>query len=234
MLTSGEVRRRHAAVVADETQDLTEASVRLLVALASGEPAPRRPSLRVDSPSARSGWWSVGGRSSCAPTGGTPARSGRRRTPSSMRTGPTVDDDLRVRASDEQAYPLRDGTPPRRHELASADEAVEWVAASVAEDVGEGRRPGGLRGSGADQRGRRRRRTCAGRHGVTARGLERDAGEHGGAIWCGTSHPAKGVEFKRVLILGPDARSWPPRIAGLKAQAQGKRAPAQCALPSLV
>ena len=40
MVSEGDVRRRYAAVIADETQDLTETSVRLLVALAGGGDRP--------------------------------------------------------------------------------------------------------------------------------------------------------------------------------------------------
>jgi superfamily I DNA/RNA helicase len=60
------------------------------------------------------------------------------------------------------------------------------------------------------------------RAGVTARGLDRYAGEHGDTVWVGTFHRAKGLEFKRVYMLGLDAPNWPPRVPGLEPAAQAE------------
>jgi len=58
------------------------------------------------------------------------------------------------------------------------------------------------------------------RAGVPVRRLDRYAGEHVDAVWVGTFHRSKGLEFKRVYIAGLDAKSWPPRLPGLEPQAQ--------------
>jgi hypothetical protein len=229
MLSEGEVRRRYAAVIADETQDLTETSVRLLVALAGGGERPAltlvgdgQQSIYPGGFSLRSLGIEIRGRSfvlrtnwrnsadvwlaACAFIGGDEFDD--------------LEDELSGRPEEEVPYAIRPGAPPRLHRVADAQEAADWLTALVAEDLATGANPGDgvvLAPTNAAAAGLE---AVLRRAGVPVRRLERYAGEHVDAVWVGTFHRSKGLEFKRVYIAGLDAGSWPPRLPGLEPQAQ--------------
>jgi hypothetical protein len=229
MVVAGEVHRRYAAVVADETQDLTETSVRLLAALAGGGPRPAvtfvgdgQQAIYPGGFSLRSLGVDVRGRSFIL-------RANWRNTyaiwlAASAFIGGDVFDDLEEsdsqRTPQEQPYPLRDGASPRLHELSSDAEAAEWLAALVAEDLERGADPADcavLAPTNAIAAHAERALTLSG---LPVRRLDQYAGEHGSAVWCGTFHRAKGLEFKRVYIAGLSEARWPPRVPGLDVAAQ--------------
>jgi len=229
MLADGEVRRRYAAVIADETQDLTEASVRLLVALAGGGPRPSvtfvgdgQQSIYPGGFSLRSLGVDVRGRSFLLHTNWRNTY-GIWVAASAFIAGDEFDDledELGERAAEDQPYPLRDGTPPRLHELDTVEEASEWLAQLVAEDIAAGANPGDCAALAPTNALAALLERELGRAGVPARRLERYAGEHVDSVWAGTFHRAKGLEFKRVYIAGLDAGHWPPRVPGLEPAAQ--------------
>ena len=131
-----------------------------------------------------------------------------------------LEDTVARREDRDQPYPLRDGAPPRLHELASPEEAAEWLAALVAEDLEAGADPADcavLAPTNALAAKAERALSVAK---VPVRRLDQYAGEHGEAVWCGTFHRGKGLEFKRVYVVGLDAASWPPRLPGLETEAQ--------------
>ena len=231
MLTDGEVRRRYAAVIADETQDLTEASVRLLSVLAGGGARPAvtfvgdgQQSIYPGGFSLRSTGVDVRGRSFVLQTNWRNTYS-IWAAASAFIGGDEFDDledELFARPGDEQPYPLRDGVPPRLHQLGTAAEAVEWLAQLVSEDLASGTNPGdcaalvptnALAASVERELARAR---------VPARRLDRYAGEHVDSVWVGTFHRAKGLEFKRVYLVGLNEGSWPPRVPGLEPAAQAE------------
>lgn len=229
MLTDGEVRRRYAAVIADETQDLTETSVRLLVALAGGGDRPAltlvgdgQQSIYPGGFSLRSLGIDVRGRSyvlrtnwrnsadvwlaACAFIAGDEFDD--------------LEDELSGRVDADQPYAIRPGAPPRLHRLADAGEAADWLAALVAEDLENGANPGDAVALAPTNAAAGELEAALRSAGVPVRRLDRYAGEHVDAVWVGTFHRSKGLEFKRVYIAGLDADSWPPRLPGLEPQAQ--------------
>jgi superfamily I DNA/RNA helicase len=230
-LTAGEVRRRYAAVIADETQDLTEASVRLLAALAGGGARPAitfvgdgQQSIYPGGFSLRSVGVDVRGRSFVL-------RTNWRNTYSIWLAASAfiggdefddLDDELAARADDEQPYPLRDGVPPRLHQLGTPAEAVEWLAQLVSEDLLADTNPGDCAALAPTNVLVANIERELARADVPARRLERYAGEHVDSVWVGTFHRAKGLEFKRVYIVGLEDDSWPPRVPGLEPAAQAE------------
>jgi hypothetical protein len=231
MVTAGEVRRRYASVIADETQDLTETSVRLLVALAGGSPRPAvtfvgdgQQSIYPGGFSLRSLGVEVRGRSFLL-------RTNWRNTyaiwlsASAFIADEQFDDleeELDERPPADQPYPLRDGIPPRLHQLDTFDEASEWLAELVADDLEAGADPGDCAVLTPTNALAARLEGALTRAGVTARGLDRYAGEHSDSVWVGTFHRAKGLEFKHVYVLGLEAANWPPRVPGLEPRAQSE------------
>ena len=231
MLSAGEVRRRYASVIADETQDLTETSVRLLVALAGAGPRPAvtfvgdgQQSIYPGGFSLRSLGVEVRGRSFVL-------RTNWRNTyaiwlsASAFIADEQFDDleeELDERPPADQPYPLRDGIPPRLHQLDTFDEASEWLAELVADDLEAGADPGDCAVLTPTNALAARLEGALTRAGVTARGLDRYAGEHSDSVWVGTFHRAKGLEFKHVYVLGLEAANWPPRVPGLEPGAQSE------------
>jgi hypothetical protein len=231
MLSAGEVRRRYAAVIADETQDLTETSVRLLVALAGGGARPAvtfvgdgQQSIYPGGFSLRSLGVEVRGRSFVLRTNWRNSYA-IWLAASAFIAGEQFDDledELEERPPEDQPYPLRDGTPPRLHQLGTFDEATEWLAELVADDLAAGADPGDCAVLTPTNALATRLERALSRAAVTVRGLDRYAGEHSDSVWVGTFHRAKGLEFKRVYVLGLEAANWPPRVPGLESAAQSE------------
>jgi superfamily I DNA/RNA helicase len=229
MLSEGAVRRRYAAVIADETQDLTETSVRLLVALAGGGHRPAltlvgdgQQSIYPGGFSLRSLGVEVRGRSFVL-------RTNWRNTADvwlaacAFIAGDEFDDledELSGRTDAEVPYAIRAGAAPRLHRVVDAEEAADWIAALVAEDLATGANPGDGVVLAPTNAAVAALESALRRAGVPVRRLERYAGEHVDAVWVGTFHRSKGLEFKRVYIAGVDAHSWPPRLPGLEPEAQ--------------
>ena len=131
-----------------------------------------------------------------------------------------LEDELSSRPDDEVPYTVRPGPPPRLHRVADAKEAADCVVALVVEDLEMGANPGDGVVLAPTNASAAVLETALRQAGVPVRRLERYAGEHADAVWVGTFHRSKGLEFKRVYIAGLDANSWPPRIPGLEPQAQ--------------
>jgi len=233
MLRSGTVHRRYAAVVADEAQDLTESAVRLLAAVAGGGRAPRltlvgdgQQAIYPGGFSLRSVGVDVRGRSAVL-------RTNWRNTyaiwlaASAFIAGETFDDledeDQTLRDDTDAPYPLRDGTSPRLHEVGGTQrDALDWLAELIAEDLHAGVDPGDCVALAPTIRLVRELESALKRRGLPVSRLERYDGSHEAAVWLGTFHRAKGLEFKRVYVGGLEAESWPPRIPGLDEHAQAE------------
>ncbi len=229
MLTDGEVRRRYSAVIADETQDLTETSVRLLVALAGGGDRPALTLVGDGQQSIYPGGFSLRSLSVEVRGRSFVLRTNWRNSADvwlaacAFIAGDEFDDledELSGRPHGDVPYAIRPGAPPRLHRVADAAEAADWLAALVAEDLATGANPGDGVALAPTNAAAAELDAALRRAGVPVRRLDRYAGEHVDAVWVGTFHRSKGLEFKRVYIAGLDAKSWPPRLPGLEPQAQ--------------
>ena len=229
-LQDGAVRRRYAAVVVDEAQDLTEVGARLVAQLAGGGDRPDVTFVGDGQQSIYPGGFTMGslgldvrGRSAVL------RRNWRNAYPvwvaaKALLEGEAfedLDDEPAPRSPDDEPLPVRDGPTPLLHVYdGSTPEAAEWLAAVVKNDLAAGIDPGDcavLAPSRGPLRALERALTSAA---VSFQRLERYEGQHADAVWLGTFHRAKGLEFKRVFVFGLDAQTWPPRLPGLSDDAQ--------------
>ena len=229
-LQEGAVRRRYAAVVVDEAQDLTEVGARLVAQLAGGGHRPDVTFVGDGQQSIYPGGFTMGslglnvrGRSAVL------RRNWRNAYPvwvaaNALLEGEAfddLDDDTAPRKPSEEPLPVRDGPTPLLHIYdGPAAEAADWLAQVVTDDLARGIDPGDcavLAPSRGPLRALERALTSAA---VPFRRLERYEGEHADAVWLGTFHRAKGLEFKRVFVFGLDAATWPPKVPGLSDEAQ--------------
>lgn len=229
-LEDGAVRRRYAAVIVDEAQDLTEVGARLVARLAGGGQRPDVTFVGDGQQSIYPGGFTMGslgidirGRSAVL------RRNWRNAYPvwvaaNALLEGEAfadLDDQVAARSSDDEPLPVRDGATPLLHVYdGPINEAAEWLASVVHDDLSAGVDPGDccvLAPTRGPLRALERALTSAG---IAFQRLERYEGEHGDGLWLGTFHRAKGLEFKRVFLFGLDAASWPPQMPGLSDEAQ--------------
>jgi hypothetical protein len=220
MLENGTVSRDYAAVVVDEAQDLTEASMRLLIALAGGGSAPRltvvgdgQQSIYPGGFSLRSLGVEVRGRSMVL-------RTNWRNTLWIWRAAQAFiadeqfddleDEEALERDPTESPYPLRMGRPARLH-LCEGGEAgeAETLALLIAEDIYNGLNPADCAALHPIHRGAEKLLSSMKALDVPVAKLERYVGRREPTAWVGTFHRAKGLEFKHVYIAGLAGGRWP-------------------------
>jgi len=230
-LRSSAVSRNYSAVVVDEAQDLSEASMQLLIELAGGLPRPRltvvgdgQQSIYPGGFSLRSLGVEVRGRSSVL-------RTNWRNTywvwaaAQAFIAGESFDDleddEAQQREPDESPYPLRLGQPPRLHVVEGGEDGeVEWCSLLVEEDLRSGRDPGDCAVLHPIKRGVDKMISALKKLDVPVARLEDYAGEHEQRVWVGTFHRAKGLEFKHVYVAGLADGRWPLLFRDLDAASQ--------------
>jgi superfamily I DNA/RNA helicase len=220
MLRDGRVQRDYAAVIVDEAQDLSEASMKLLIELAGGLPRPRltivgdgQQAIYPGGFSLRSLGVDVRGRS-------TVLRTNWRNTywiwsaAQAFIAGEEFDDledeEGQQREPEETPYPLRYGDPARLHIVEGGEKGeAEALALLVAEDVANGRDPGDCAVLHPIRRGVDKVISALKVVEVPVAKLETYGGTHERTVWAGTFHRAKGLEFKHVYVLGLAGGRWP-------------------------
>ena len=219
-LREGRARRDYAAVVVDEAQDLSEASMQLLIELAGGLPRPRltivgdgQQSIYPGGFSLRSIGVDVRGRSSVL-------RTNWRNTywiwaaAQAFIAGESFDDledDEALERDDvDSPYPLRYGEPARLHVVDGGEDGeAEAVALLVAEDIAAGRDPGDCAVLHPIRRGVDKVMSKLKVLDVPVAKLDAYEGQHERSVWVGTFHRGKGLEFKHVYVVGLAAGRWP-------------------------
>ena len=233
MLRSGAVQRQYAAVVVDEAQDLSEASMQLLIELAGGLPSPRltvvgdgQQSIYPGGFSLRSLGVEVRGRS-------TVLRTNWRNTywiwaaAQAFIAGESFDDleddEAAQREPDATPYPLRLGTPARLHVIEGGEDGeIEWCSLLVQEDLAKGRDCGDCVVLVPIRRGVNKMISALKKLGVSAVRLDDYAGQHEERVWVGTFHRSKGLEFKHVYVAGLAVGRWPMAYRNLSADGQAE------------
>lgn len=208
---------RFDAVVVDEAQDITEAGVRLLMALDTSENhgglmlvGDGRQSIYPGGFSLRSVGLDVRGRSFVL-------RTNWRNTQAIMRTAELalgqdavadLGEDLDLRGT-EGSLPRRFGRDPRLHiaESSSPEEVLVAVVSELLEHTPAG---------DIAVLARTNKRVTAAQKALRGAGLPvkllRDyVGAHEEAVRCGTFAYSKGLEFKAVVLFGVDSSSWAVR-----------------------
>jgi hypothetical protein len=231
MLGDGRVTRDYRAVVVDEAQDLTEASMHMLIELAGGAPRPRltvvgdgQQSIYPGGFSLRSLGVDVRGRS-------TVLRTNWRNTyaiwlaAQAFIAGETFDDleddEALDRPPEETPYPVRFGTPARLHLVEGGENGeAEHTALLIAEDIENGADPGDCAALHPLSRGVAKIESALKKLDVPIGRLEKYMGRHEGKVWVGTFHRAKGLEFKRVYVCGLAGGRWPLLVKDLDDEAR--------------
>jgi superfamily I DNA/RNA helicase len=230
-LRDGRATRQFAAVVADEAQDLGENAVQLLLEVAGGLPDPNLTLVGDGQQSIYPGGFSLLQQGIDVRGRATVLRTNWRNTHAIWKAaqafiaGEGFDEleepDPRMRSSDEVPMPMRDGQPPGLW-CASAGEEFAMAAEVVAESLALGADPGNCAVLAPSNAQVRALRSALQASGVATEDLSAYEGRHGAAVWTGTFHRAKGLEFKHVVVAGLSARTWPPRRPGLDVVARSE------------
>lgn len=220
LLESGAVRRRYAAVVVDEAQDLTEVGIRMLASLVGGGDRPSitivgdgQQSIYPGGFSLRSLGIDVRGRAIVLDTNWRNTWAiwmAARAFVGDDRFDDLDEDDAVLREDRETPLPIRYGQPARLHLVGGGDRGeAEWVAMLVQDDLANGADPGDCAVVHPFNKGVERLESALKGAGVPVLPLKEYAGMHRPNIWVGTFHRVKGLEFKRVYVTGLSAGSWP-------------------------
>jgi UvrD/REP helicase N-terminal domain/UvrD-like helicase C-terminal domain len=231
MLHEGRVDRSYDSVVVDEAQDVSEASIRLLIELAGGLPRPRLTTVGDGQQSIYPGGFSlrslgvdVRGRSMVL-------RTNWRNTLCIWRAAQAFiadeafddleDDEALKRDPEETPYPVRVGEPPRLHFCHGGEKGeAEAAALLVAEDVENGFAPGDCVVLHPINRGVAKIISALKTLGVETGDLKDYAGTHQQKVWVGTFHRAKGLEFKHAYVTGLASGRWPMLFRDLDEQSR--------------
>jgi len=228
-LREGKVERRYDAVVADEAQDLGQASVLLLAELSGGLPEPNltlvgdgQQAIYPGGFSLRQAGIEVRGRS-------TVLRTNWRNTYAIWAAAcafvegeefDDLEDELTGgRPLDETPVPMRDGPAPGLWTAPPA-EADALAAEIVREALELGSDPGDTAVLAPTNAQARSLRSALQAAGVPSDDLARFEGVHEPVVRVGTFHRAKGLEYKHVVVTGLGADGWPRRRPGLDEAAQ--------------
>jgi hypothetical protein len=223
-LRDGRVSRGYDAVVADEAQDLGQASVHLLAEISGGLPEPNSTLVGDGKQSIYPGGFSL--RQLGIDVRGRPTvlRTNWRNTYAiwaaacAFVEGETFDDledELAVgRAVEEAPVPMRDGPAPGLW-TAPADEANALAAEIVRETLELGSNPADTAVLAPTNAQARSLRSALQAAGVPNDDLARFEGVYEPVVRVGTFYRAKGLEFKHVVVTGLGADSWPLRRPGL-------------------
>lgn len=231
VLRDGRASMSFDAIVADEAQDLGEASVLMLAELAGGMPAPNLTLVGDGQQSIYPGGFSllqlgidIRGRA-------TVLRTNWRNTHAiwtasqSFIAGQGFDDleeDVEAaRSEDESPLPMRAGDPPGLW-ISEPGEDVALAAEIVAEAIELGADPGNAAVLAPTNAQADVLRSALKAAGAPNTDLAKYEGVHEPVVRVGTFHRAKGLEFKHVIVTGLSASMWPPRRPGLDAAAQAE------------
>jgi superfamily I DNA/RNA helicase len=226
VLRDGRASMSYDAVVADEAQDLGEASILLLAELCGGLPEPNL-TLVGD------------GQQAIYPGGfsllqlGIDIRGSHRasvlktnwrnsywiwRAAQAFVEGLGFDDleDEPSAAADvpESEAPMREGLHPKLWMVAAGEEAAMAVEV-VREALELGADPGNAAILAPTNQRANAIRSALSAVSVPCEDLAKYDGRHKPLVWVGTFHRAKGLEFKHVVVTGLNAEAWPPKRQGL-------------------
>jgi superfamily I DNA/RNA helicase len=233
MLRSGAVERAYTAVVVDEAQDLSQASMQLLIELAGGLPSPRltvvgdgQQSIYPGGFSLRSLGVEVRGRS-------TVLRTNWRNTywiwaaAQAFIAGESFDDleedEAVQREAEATPYPVRLGAPGRLHAVEGGEDGeIEWCSLLVQEDLAKGRDCGDCVVLHPIGRGVGKMISALKKLGVPTAKLDDYTGQREQRVRVGTFHRSKGLEFKHVYVAGLAAGRWPMLYRALDAEGQAE------------
>jgi mRNA-degrading endonuclease RelE of RelBE toxin-antitoxin system len=220
MLRDGRAHRHYDAVVVDEAQDLTEASIQLLAELAGGAPRPNLTVVGDGQQSIYPGGFSLRALGIDVRGRSTVLRTNWRNTywiwtaAQAFISGEEFDDledeEALQREPEESPYPIRLGRPARLHLVDGGEDGeVEWIAELIAEDVANGADPGDCAALHPINRGAKKLESALRRADIPVEPLANYAGSHRDKVAAGTFHRAKGLEFKRVYVAGLAGGRWP-------------------------
>jgi superfamily I DNA/RNA helicase len=218
------------AVVADEAQDLGEASILLLAEMCGGMPDPNLTLVGDGQQAIYPGGFSLlqlgidirGARATVLKTNW---RNGYWiwRAAQAFVEGVAFDDleDEPLGWSDveESEAPMREGVSPGLWVVPPSDEA-ELAVEVVRETIELGADLGNAAILAPTNQRANAIRSALAACSVPCEDLARYDGQHKAVVWVGTFHRAKGLEFKHVVVTGLNAATWPPRRQGLDPAAQ--------------
>jgi superfamily I DNA/RNA helicase len=227
----GRAQRSYDAIVADEAQDLGEASILLLAEMSGGMPAPNLTLVGDGQQSIYPGGFSllqlgidIRGRSTVLKTNWRNSYWIWRAAQAFVE-GVEFDDleDEPSASSDveESEAPMREGARPGLWIVPPADEA-ELAAEVVRETIELGADSGNAAILAPTNQRATAIRSALAACSLPSGDLARYDGVHRAVVWVGTFHRAKGLEFKHVVVTGLNAATWPPRRQGLDSVAQGE------------
>ncbi len=231
VLQEGRAQLSFSAVVADEAQDLGEASVLMLAELVGGLPAPNLTLVGDGQQAIYPGGFSllqvgidIRGRA-------TVLRTNWRNTHAIWQAAQALIegqafDDLEEevslsRTADESPFPMREGDPPGLWVI-DAHNASDLAVEVVAETREHGYPLGNTVLLAPTNAQAHELQAALRTAGSPVADVKDYRGQHQDVVWVGTFHRAKGLEFKHVVVTGLSAATWPPCRPGLDAQAQAE------------
>jgi mRNA-degrading endonuclease RelE of RelBE toxin-antitoxin system len=221
----GRAQLHYDAVIADEAQDLGEASILLLAEMCGGLPEPNLTLVGDGQQSIYPGGFSllqlgIDIRGARATVLRTNWRNGYWiwRAAKAFVDGIAFDDleDDPATSGDveESEAPMREGVRPGLWIVPPADEAA--LAAEVVRETLElGAELGNVAILAPTNQRAKEIRSVLAACSLSHDDLAKYDGVHRTVVWVGTFHRAKGLEFKHVVVTGLNAAIWPPKRQGL-------------------
>jgi mRNA-degrading endonuclease RelE of RelBE toxin-antitoxin system len=224
VLREGKASKSYDAVVADEAQDLGEASILFLAEMCGGVPEPNLTLVGDGQQAIYPGGFSllqleidVRGRSTVLATNW---RNGYWiwRAAQAFIEGERYDDleeePAAPRSAEESEAPMREGGRPKLWIVGAGEDAE--MAAEVVREASE---LGADLGDAAILAPTNQRadaiRSALSAAALPNKDLAKYEGVHEPVVWVGTFHRAKGLEFKHVVVTGLNAETWPRTRPGL-------------------
>lgn len=220
----GRAQLRYDAIVADEAQDLGEASILLLTEMCGGLPEPNLTLVGDGQQAIYPGGFSLLKLGIDIRGAATVLRTNWRngywiwRAAKAFVEGIGFDDlaDEPSSSSDveESEAPMREGARPRLWICPPTDEA-ELAAEVVRETMELGAELGNVAILAPTNQRAKEIRSALAACSLPCDDLAKYDGVHKPVVWVGTFHRGKGLEFKHVVVTGLNAATWPPRRQGL-------------------